>query len=164
MYFRSGIHVHCIYMIRTTTLLAANSHISHTGLDVKMEVTQCTGRVSANTRHHRHIVHCIYMYIVLYMYIVYTCPCIIMYIVYTYTCIYMYIVYTCTLYTCTLYIHVHERVASCLKRSSLHIRITEWSCSANLVSVGDRDDITLLSFEAVRNPRTPEGNMGSGVG
>ena len=26
--------------------------ISHTGLDVKMEVTQCAGRVSANTRCH----------------------------------------------------------------------------------------------------------------
>ena len=27
--------------------------IYHTGLDVKMEVTQCTGHVSANTRHHQ---------------------------------------------------------------------------------------------------------------
>ena len=27
--------------------------IYHTGLDVKMEVTQCAGRVSANTRHHQ---------------------------------------------------------------------------------------------------------------
>ena len=26
--------------------------IYHTGLDVKMEVTQCAGRISANTRHH----------------------------------------------------------------------------------------------------------------
>ena len=27
--------------------------IYHTGLDVKMEVTQCAGRVSANTRRHQ---------------------------------------------------------------------------------------------------------------
>ena len=33
----------------------SNSHniISHTGLDVEMEVTQCTGHVSANTRRHQ---------------------------------------------------------------------------------------------------------------
>ena len=34
--------------VKTTTPLAANSHISHTGLDVKMEVTQYAGCVSAN--------------------------------------------------------------------------------------------------------------------
>ena len=27
--------------------------IYHTGLDVKMEVTQCAGHISANTRHHQ---------------------------------------------------------------------------------------------------------------
>ena len=43
-----------IYMIKINEpqLPWLRTAIYHTGLDVKMEVTQCAGRVSANTRHH----------------------------------------------------------------------------------------------------------------
>ena len=44
-----------VYMIKSmnhNSLGCEQPYISHTGLDVKMEVTQCAGRVSANTRHH----------------------------------------------------------------------------------------------------------------
>ena len=48
------LYIH-MYMIRINEpqLPWLQTAIYHTGLDVKMEVTQCAGRVSANTRHHQ---------------------------------------------------------------------------------------------------------------
>ena len=48
------IHVHNVYVyINEPQLLWLRTAIYHAGLDVKMKVTQCAGRVSANTRLHQ---------------------------------------------------------------------------------------------------------------